>query len=134
MAGGISSAEYQRSWKRTRRILAKRFFKPLRPSSWRVRKMPMKLGPRSMAGNIRMPVNFGSGALCRSFGAATSRAAVQEIAKVSRKQVSAGCFLTNEESWCDDMSAAMGCAMLCEDAFVAQGYSLHGSTARWEPG
>jgi hypothetical protein len=47
--------------------------------------MPVKLGPRSIAGNIRMPVNFESGALRRSFGAATRRAVVQEIAKVSRK-------------------------------------------------
>jgi hypothetical protein len=49
--------------------------------------MPVKLEPRSIAGNIRMPVNFESGALRGSFGAATrrGRAVVQEIAKVSRK-------------------------------------------------
>src|SRR5690242_14022115 len=49
------------------------------------------LGPSSIAGNIRMPVSFGSGPGWKSFGAATRNAAVHEIAKVSRKYESAGC-------------------------------------------
>ena len=58
--------------------------------------MPAKLGPSSIAGNIRMPVNFGSGPGWKSLGAATKNAALHEIANVIKKYVTAGCFRTNE--------------------------------------
>src|SRR4029077_9846689 len=107
VSGGMSSALYQRSGKRSRRMRAKRFFNPSGPSSLRIRKIPEKLGPRSIAGNMRMPVSFGSGAGWNSFGAATRRAAVQEIAKVSRKYADAGCFCVKERFVRDVGSAAM---------------------------
>jgi len=43
------------------------------------------LGPRSMAGNMRIPVNFGRGWPPRRCGAATKRAPIQETANVNAK-------------------------------------------------
>jgi len=50
-----------------------------------VRKIPLRLGPRSMAGNMRMPVIFGSVSLRSKCGAATASAPSQEIVKVNKK-------------------------------------------------
>ena len=50
-----------------------------------------------MAGNMRMPVSFGSGAPCRSLGAVTRNAAVQETVKVSAKYETPGCWQIKED-------------------------------------
>lgn len=51
---------------------------------------PETAGPTSMTGNIMRPVNFGMLWPWRSRGRTRSNAPVQEMAKVSRKQASAG--------------------------------------------
>ena len=84
-AGGIRSAAYQRKGKRTRRIREKSSRRAARPSTSQVKTIPTRLGPRSMAGNIRMPAIFGRGWPCRRCGAATSSAASQETANVNAK-------------------------------------------------
>jgi len=56
-----------------------------------------KAGPTSIAGNMRMPVSFKGGAPCRSLGAVTRNAAVQETVKVSAKYETAGCWQIKED-------------------------------------
>jgi hypothetical protein len=43
-----------------------------------------------MAGNIKIPVNFGKGSWRTRCGAATAKAPIQEIAKVSTKKLATG--------------------------------------------
>jgi hypothetical protein len=59
--------------------------RPLFPSTILVNTMPARLGPRSMTGNIRMPLIWGRGWWRKRCGAATASAPVQEITKVSAK-------------------------------------------------
>ena len=84
-AGGIRSAAYQRKEKRTRRIRKKSSRRAARPSTSTVKTIPTALGPRSMAGNIRMPAIFCTGWPLRRCGAATSSAPVQDTANVNAK-------------------------------------------------
>jgi len=58
---------------------------PWDPSTRRVISRLLKLGPRSIAGNIRIPAVFEIGSPCRSLGAVTANAADHEIAKVRQK-------------------------------------------------
>jgi hypothetical protein len=68
-----------------RTILENNFRIPAGPSKRRVMRMPLATGPRSMAGNIRIPENLGIGSPCRSLGATIANAADHEIAKVKTK-------------------------------------------------
>jgi len=52
--------------------------------------MPARIGPRSMTGNIRMPVIFGRGWRRMRCGAATASAPLQEIKNVSAKYPTTG--------------------------------------------
>ena len=92
--GGISKAAYHRP---TRHLAmrANRSCTPARPATSHVTTIPDTLGPSSIAGNIKIPVNCGS-ASCRSRrGNATKSAPVHEIAKALRKYVATGCRPTN---------------------------------------
>ena len=55
------------------------------PPAILARVRPARHGPRSIAGNIKMPVNFGKGSWRMRCGAATKSAPIQEIANVSTK-------------------------------------------------
>src|ERR1700693_2687823 len=83
--GGIRSTAYDRAGSRHRDMREKRSHIPSSPSTILVRAMPARDGARSIAGNIRMPVNFGKGSRRMRCGAATAKAPIQEIANVSTK-------------------------------------------------
>src|SRR5215831_8442238 len=88
--GGMSRAVYQTAGTLARNIRENRPRKPFLPSTILVSTMPAKLGPRSMTGNIRMPVIFPRGWLWTKCGAATASAPAQEIVNVSAKYVTTG--------------------------------------------
>jgi hypothetical protein len=82
---GMSSGAYQMGGILARSNLERRSRKPGLPATTPVRKMPLRLGPSSMTGNMRIPVIIGRGSWRRRCGAATASAPSQEIVKVSKK-------------------------------------------------
>jgi len=66
-------------------MLETRFRIPVAPSRSLVRRRLLATGPRSIAGNMRIPESFGMGSPWSSLGATTANAADQEIAKVRTK-------------------------------------------------
>src|SRR6266849_10217270 len=83
--GGMRSAAYHRAGSRHRDMREKRSHIPSSPSTILARVRQARHGPRSLAGNIKIPVNFGKGSWRTRCGAATARAPIQEIANVSTK-------------------------------------------------
>jgi hypothetical protein len=68
---------------------------------------------------MRIAVSFGSGASCRSLGAVTRNAAVQETVKVSAKYEAAGCWQTKEDFAADvdgEFMVNEGCYSLSQEA------------------
>src|SRR5215472_13164722 len=89
--GGMSSAAYHLNGTCGRSIWRNRVRRPLFPSMIIVNTTPARLGPKSMTGNIRIPVAVGNGWWRISCGAATASAPIQEIKKVMAKYATRGC-------------------------------------------
>lgn len=109
-------AAHQHTGSCPRRIRWNRSRKPPFPSAILVRMMPATLGPRSMAGNIRMPVIFGKRSWRIWYGAATARAPIQEIVNVSAKYATTRCRPIQSPIGWESCTVATSRAPICMEA------------------
>jgi hypothetical protein len=89
--GGMSKGKNHRAREGKECIRAKRALKPALPPTSRVEISPAVLGPRSITGNMTIPLSFGIGSCLNRWGATTSTAPNHEIAYASTKYDKTGC-------------------------------------------